>query len=236
MATYSWDVAKPADGDNISIGAGQIRTDKVTVRDALQDFTDFPNNPTALLEGAARITHATMASRPAAAVEGKAFCPSDERIIQVDSGSAWLTRGYCGPMTRKMLDYIMRETGDVGWNVDATSWATINSELYLLADAINIDTSNNALGDAPKARLVVVGKLIDAAAVLGVRLYNSSLASDVAGSSVALTYSDAFVHRYLSAEFSLDLGDYNYKLQAQRTGGTAAQSAIMDVLLELIPA
>jgi hypothetical protein len=176
-----------------------------------------------------------MGSRPAAAAAGKLFGPSDERVTQIDTGSAWKTIGYCGPTVKMLMEYVLRDTGDSGWNIAPSSWSALDSDTKMIADALAIDTSNNALGDAPKAKLRVLERTVEATCTGEVRLYNSTLAAAVASSDVTWAYSDGFYHMQESSEFALSIGNYNYKVQARRTAGAADDIGIIWVMLELIP-
>lgn len=105
MSGANWDNTVPAEGDNVSAGAGVIRTLKEEIEDRLnKEHTTF--NVSAAggehKEGSAMVYYATAAAsltRPngdafTTADEGRIRFTSDTNIFQVYSGSGWIDTNY----------------------------------------------------------------------------------------------------------------------------------------------
>lgn len=232
MATYTWDVAKPADGDNISIGGIQIRADKVTLAAALADLTNWPNNPLGMNEGTARATYDTYANIPVAATEGKMFKASDKRGFWLDTGSAWIMAGYLSGFAIPLVDY----WNDHVYLIDAAAYASLPSSATLFSDAQTINTAADAYGAAPKAKLRIVAKVAHASAEGKVRLRDNTAGAAVAGSEVTLAYTDGFIHIYESSEFALNIGAHSYQIQAYKSAGATGEDyGLCSITLLVIP-
>jgi hypothetical protein len=116
----TWDVTKPADSRNVSLGPADIRELKTDMQTALQVEHNFPvaaDTPVTCH----KIPHGNTASRPAAGNANRWFYNTTTQTIQRDTGSGWedivAPKGLVPSGTKMVFG---QATAPTGWTKDTT--------------------------------------------------------------------------------------------------------------------
>lgn len=229
---YTWDVAKPADSDNISIGAAQIRTDKISLDTFFKEFSNWPTDGY-LKEGSARIFYDLIVNKPSPAKEGRMFYGSDSLALEVDTGSTW--KLYAMPVCVFYLVEVLRVAANiVRMLINDAAWADVAAAVDVMADPKMIYASGKSYGATPTAQLWVIG-LVGTGAAGKVRLYDITAGAAVTGSECDVNTADTKFHLYSSAAFNLAVADHQYKVQAYKVSGAADYFSLNQVMLRVTP-